>query len=346
LDVQTRYVAYGLELLSSFPLPGMSPAGGPGLPQLALTRGSSHELAAAWGGHEDGSLWTGALGHGLALSVQRGHGGEVMFICRDASAERGHQERVRFRLRAEQDVLECAPRGQFLKAEEQVAWQRVLLDKVLRCVSMIRGYEALHASAVDSPGGVVAFLGAGGAGKTTLALEFMRRGWPLFGDEVLTLGERSAGVSAFRGTPHMSIAARPLSSAQQPEPGARITRSAPARTAQLRILASEHGERWVAAPIAGRVPRPVRALCLLERGTGRALEARVLDASVPSLEPYILGSWGGDIRQRDRSHLYADLASSTTLISVSAGLDEPPAALADAVEAALAQRSMLGKSAA
>ena len=38
--MQSRYVAYGLELLSSFPLPGMSAAAGPGLPQLALTRGS------------------------------------------------------------------------------------------------------------------------------------------------------------------------------------------------------------------------------------------------------------------------------------------------------------------
>ena len=344
--MQARYVAYGLELLSSFKLPGMSLAGGPGLPQLELTRGSSHELAAAWGGHEDGSLWTGELRHGLALSVERGHGGEVMFICRDASAEHGRQERARFRLRAEQDVLECAPRGQFLKADAQLAWQRVLLDKVLRCVSMIRGYEALHASAVDSPEGVVAFLGAAGAGKTTLALEFMRRGWPLFGDEVLTLGRRAAGVSAFRGPPHMSISSRPLSSSQRPEPGARITRSAPARTAQLRVLASENGERWVAAPIAGRVPRPVRTLCLLERGTGRALEARPLDASPRALERHILGSWGGNIRQRERSHLYADLASSTTLLSVSAGLEEPPAALADAVEAALAQRSLLGKSAA
>ena len=344
--MQTRYVAYGLELLSSFPLPGMSPVGGPGLPQLTLTRSSSHELAAAWGGHEDGSLWTGAPDHGLALSVERGRGGEVMFICRDCSAEQGHQERARFRLRAEQDVLECAPRGQFLAADAQLTWQRALLDKVLRCVSVIRGYEALHASAVDSPQGVVAFLGAGGAGKTTLALEFMRRGWPLFADEVLTLGRRAAGVSAFRSTPHLSISSRPLSSANQPAPGARITRTAPARTAQLRILAGDDGERWATAPIATRAPRPVRALCLLERGTGKALQARPLDASSSSFERHILGSWGGDIRQRERSRLYADLASSTTLIALSAGLDEPPAALADAVAAALAQRWLLRKSAA
>ena len=174
----------------------------------------------------------------------------------------------------------------------------------------------------------------------------MRRGWPLFGDEALTLGRRAAGVSAFRGTPHMSIYSRPLTTARGSEPGARITRSAPARTAQLRILAGTDCERWVAAPIAGRVPRPVRALCLLERGIGLALAARVLDASPRSLERHILGSWGGDIRQRERSHLYADLASSTPLLSLSASPGEPPGALADAVEAALAQRSLLGKSAA
>jgi len=186
----------------------------------------------------------------------------------------------------------------------------------------------------------------GGAGKTTLALEFMRRGWPLFADEVLTLGRRAAGVSAFRSTPHLSISSRPLSSANQPAPGARITRTAPARTAQLRILAGDDGERWATAPIATRAPRPVRALCLLERGTGKALQARPLDASSSSFERHILGSWGGDIRQRERTRLYADLASSTPLIALSAGLDEPPAALADAVAAALAQRSLLRKSAA
>jgi len=267
-----------------------------------------------------------------------------MFICRDSSAEQGRQERARFRLRAEQDVLECAPRGQFVSGEAQLAWQRVLLDKVLCCVSMIRGYEALHASAVDSPEGVIAFLGAGGAGKTTLALEFMRRGWALFGDEMLTLGRRAEGVCAYRGTPHMSISSRPLSSARGPDPGARITRNLPARTARLHTLASESGERWVAAPIAGRTPRPVRALCLLDRGIGRLLETRVLNASHRPLERHILGSWGGDIRQRERSRLYADLASSTTLLCLSAGLEEPPGALADAVEAALAQRSLLGRS--
>ena len=100
-----------------------------------------------------------------------------------------------------------------------------------------------------------------------------------------------------------------------------------ARTARLHTLASADGEHWVAAPIAGRAPRPVRALCLLDRGIGRVLEARVLDARFRSLEPHILGSWGGDFRQRERSRLYADLASSTTLLSLSASLEEPPHAL-------------------
>src|SRR5256885_944360 len=163
----------------------MSPAGGPGLPQLTLTRDCSHELAAAWGGHEDGSLSTGATGHGLAPSVQRGHGGGGTVLCGGRPP------------------------------------------------------------------------GAGPPGAPPLRPP----------------------------APHAGAA-----------PGARITRSAPARTAQLRILAGTDCERWVAAPIAGRVPRPVRALCLLERGIGLALEARVLDASPRSLERHILGSWGGDIR--------------------------------------------------
>ena len=55
-------------------------------------------------------------------------------------------------------------------------WQRVLIGKVIPSISVMRGYEALHAAAVDSPDGVVAIMAPSGSGKSTLALELVRRG--------------------------------------------------------------------------------------------------------------------------------------------------------------------------
>jgi hypothetical protein len=46
--MQTTYVAYGLELRSSFPLPGMTPSVAEMLPSLALGLATPEELDTAW----------------------------------------------------------------------------------------------------------------------------------------------------------------------------------------------------------------------------------------------------------------------------------------------------------
>jgi hypothetical protein len=73
--------------------------------------------------------------------------------------------------------------------------RHLLLDQVLPLTFGTGRRLALHASAVQSPAGVIGFLGAAGSGKSTLAVELARRGWVLLGDDCLII---EAGRNALR----------------------------------------------------------------------------------------------------------------------------------------------------
>jgi hypothetical protein len=308
------YLAYGLRLSASFPLPGMSAAeatsASAGLPRLALELRDPVELQRAWSAADAELEWSGRQGDGRDLTIVRAAAGERLF---------NYGELALFALDAQMRRLECAP------LEPGLDWQRVLLGKVLPAIAVMRGYEALHAAAVDSPDGVVAIMAPSGAGKSTLALELLRRGWPLFADDVLTLSRERDAVSAHPGTPHMNAALDP------PEG---IDPRALGET--LGILA---GERWLAAEStsAAGVTRPVRMLCLLERGPRLALGLEQLPANPLALAPYTLGLSSDPERLRSRFDLYADLLGSAELVRLNAGPADRPAALAELIEGALAR---------
>jgi hypothetical protein len=77
--------------------------------------------------------------------------------------------------------------------EERVRaiYQRVVLPFLLQAL----GYEMLHASAVRTERGVVAFCGESGAGKSTIAVGLSRRGYPVWADDALLL-DASARIRA------------------------------------------------------------------------------------------------------------------------------------------------------
>jgi ABC-2 type transport system ATP-binding protein len=190
--VPTPYAAYGLAVSSDFALPGLRPRRAPDLPSLVLRMaGGDQPLEWQLRGAERPS-WTGHLRDGCALTVDRLARGEVHFR---------YGERASFRLAPGHGLLECAPR------ERGAEWRRVLAGKLLGIVSVMRGYEALHASAVDSPYGLLALVGPSGVGKSTLARELAGRGWTLFTDDTLPLALGSAGV---RAHPAASAGSRPL----------------------------------------------------------------------------------------------------------------------------------------
>jgi hypothetical protein len=70
-------------------------------------------------------------------------------------------------------------------------YRRVVLPFLLQAL----GYEMLHASAVRTERGVVAFCGESGAGKSTIAVGLARRGYPIWADDALLL-DASARIRA------------------------------------------------------------------------------------------------------------------------------------------------------
>lgn len=67
----------------------------------------------------------------------------------------------------------------------------------------LRGLFCLHASAVETPRGVLAFVGRSGKGKSTLAAHLAARpgeGWALVSDDILPVDLLSDAPAAFRGT--------------------------------------------------------------------------------------------------------------------------------------------------
>src|SRR6266851_3250608 len=72
------------------------------------------------------------------------------------------------------------------------AYQR----KVLPLALQVCGREVLHASAVRSPGGVMALCGISETGKSTIAFGLSRRGFPLWADDAVAFDVSEHGSLA------------------------------------------------------------------------------------------------------------------------------------------------------
>lgn len=83
--------------------------------------------------------------------------------------------------------------------------RHLLLDQVMPRVLNLRGREALHATAVAVRGGVCAFLGAAGTGKSTLAASFQSDGYLSVCDDCLVLQETADAIMATPGYPGVRL---------------------------------------------------------------------------------------------------------------------------------------------
>jgi hypothetical protein len=304
------YTAFGLSLNSSFSLPGMQSAEREGLPTLDLTLEGPAELGVTWSGTPDSSAWRGRLGDGHQLKIERGVEGDFLF---------SYAEHARFHLDIAGARLGCAPRG-----ITSMVWLRVLLGRVLPNVALARGYEALHAAAVETPLGVVAIAAPSGTGKSTLACELIRRGWPLFADDVLVLAPGADRVRAHSASPHMTV---PLGAGPGKDFGS--------------TLAALSGERWVCAEEAEPRCQELAAVVILERGPDLSLACEALPSNPIVLAPYMLGLPDDEGRDAQRFALYADLVETSELLRLSGGPDDGPADLADALQRALSLEAPL-----
>jgi hypothetical protein len=83
--------------------------------------------------------------------------------------------------------------------------QHLLLDQVIPLVINLKGGEALHASAVLTPQGVIAFAGLTGSGKSTVAGSFFQAGYPLLSDDCLSLVEQNHDIYAIPAYPGLRL---------------------------------------------------------------------------------------------------------------------------------------------
>jgi hypothetical protein len=81
----------------------------------------------------------------------------------------------------------------------------VALDQVMPLVLKLRGFEPLHASAFATAGGITAFIGPGGSGKSTIASTFLRQGHTIVGDDCLPLYCRDGQIYAVPAYPGVRL---------------------------------------------------------------------------------------------------------------------------------------------
>jgi hypothetical protein len=298
------YSAFGMDLRSEFPLPGMAPRTPSAVRSLSLRLTTPAALLDEWSGDEQTGRWRGLLGDGHELSISRGPAADLLF---------GYGDRAHFRLDPSANRLECAP------SDDGRGWRRTLLARILPNVRLAHGFEALHASAVASAHGVVAVTGPSGAGKTTLALELMRRGMSLVGDDVLLLSSGPTGVLGHPATPHMNVDERASVPVEHGE------------------LARFRGERWIEVFDSAPVPRRVDGICLLQHDPQLSMDVEMLPRTPLALAPYMLGLPDGDAgRERRRFELYSNLTERCPLVRITRGPGDSVEQLADALQAALA----------
>src|SRR3954451_25123209 len=191
-----RSRAYGLEIESSFEAPGLPPAAGPAQgPKVRMDLISAEAIDADWP----------AADATRVLEEQFGDGPPARTI--DSHPDAGYRLYARHfglaRIGPTGDEVLCAPPD-----DEPWSWQRFLVGRVLPWAAVLRGYEALHASAVGWAGRAVGFVGETGAGKTSLAVQLLARGMHFFTDDVLAVDRLRGSVRAHPGASIASVRER------------------------------------------------------------------------------------------------------------------------------------------
>ena len=103
-----------------------------------------------------------------------------------------------FWISREGDQIECF----FIPGTSEETIRHLLIDQLIPRLVAHQGRIVLHASAIKMKGGMIAFLGESGWGKSTLATSFYEHGYPLLTDDCLLLKpeiRRIVGVPSYSG---------------------------------------------------------------------------------------------------------------------------------------------------
>ena len=92
-----------------------------------------------------------------------------------------------------------------LEGSSPESFQTYLLGQVLSFALTKQGHEPLHATAVVIDGAAVAFLGASGQGKSTLAAACLRSGFQALTDDLLVMRNIGGVLRGFPGPPRIKL---------------------------------------------------------------------------------------------------------------------------------------------
>ena len=192
-----HYSVFGLSLHSNLSIPGLIPASTPGdAPRVEVH-----------------------LGTALPTKIENsGQPGELTFVSSDKDESGEPALRVwKVADGAYLYLAYCDGTKFWLDREGQCVWAMwpekssledaatFLLGPVLGLLLRLRGIACLHASAVVFEGRAVAFVGDAGAGKSTTAAAFARRGYPVLSDDVVALVEREREFHVMSAYPYLSL---------------------------------------------------------------------------------------------------------------------------------------------
>lgn len=298
-DSPWAMTAFGMSIASDLPLPGAVPRledePAPDLLLCSVPREDLEDLI-------DAPRYMRYLHsfEGCGYAMLEGEDGDVLFHYR---------ERALFHLSAGGNVLRCAI------SESGSAWQRVLLDTVLWTISLLKGFELLHAGAVVTSQGLIALVGPRGAGKTTLAIELLQQGGVLFADDIVALAACGDEVIAHPGPSLMNVPR----SVEPWDPKA------------WDVLAELGDEDWVSVRRVPPPPQPIRAMVLLNPGPTAARCVTVAATSLEVLPHMVTFTHLVEERRRQQFELAGGLAAGASLMSLSRPHRADPAALAHLV---------------
>jgi hypothetical protein len=147
---------------------------------------------------------------------------------------------ARYTAAIDADVVDALPEPSVSHGTVTDGYTRTALPFFLQ----LRGHLCLHASGVLTPRGVVAFAGASGVGKSTLAASVVRRGYPQWADDAVAVSTRSGRPMSVRlpFSPRLSASADQFVSSTPAQPPVPST--------------------------SGELPEPLLAVFVLERTAG------------------------------------------------------------------------------
>jgi hypothetical protein len=159
-------------------------------------------------------------------------------------------DRADFLVRADGREIRCHPRPKVPEA----TIRHLLLDQVVPLVISHRGGVVLHASAVTTRAGAVAFVGKAGQGKSTLSASFSKDGYPVLADDACAIEESAGRLFALPSYPGLrlwpDLAATLFDGASTLEPVADYT--------EKRRLGPQHGQVTFS-----QSPSPIHCLYVL-----------------------------------------------------------------------------------